>query len=86
MNSDHNLWNVVLNGNSKKKNRRDPRGNVIILPPVTAQEHIFVQRESKSRTRLLQSLTEEHMDDFHHLDDTRDIWLAVKARFGGNEE
>ncbi|GJX47641.1 hypothetical protein Tco_0272831 [Tanacetum coccineum] len=22
----------------------------------------------------------------HHLDDARDIWLAVKARFGGNEE
>ncbi|GJZ44101.1 putative ribonuclease H-like domain-containing protein [Tanacetum coccineum] len=26
------------------------------------------------------------MADFHHLDDARDIWLAVKARFGGNEE
>ncbi|GJY74648.1 hypothetical protein Tco_0479079 [Tanacetum coccineum] len=24
--------------------------------------------------------------DFHHLDDARDIWLAVKARFGGNDE
>ncbi|GJV81124.1 ribonuclease H-like domain-containing protein [Tanacetum coccineum] len=26
------------------------------------------------------------MADFHHLDDARDIWLAVKARFGGNKE
>ncbi|GJW81813.1 hypothetical protein Tco_0145788 [Tanacetum coccineum] len=26
------------------------------------------------------------MADFHHLDDARDIWLAVKARFRGNEE
>nr|GEY27864.1 ribonuclease H-like domain-containing protein [Tanacetum cinerariifolium] len=26
------------------------------------------------------------MADFHHLDDDREIWLAVKARFGGNEE
>ncbi|GJY52663.1 ribonuclease H-like domain-containing protein [Tanacetum coccineum] len=26
------------------------------------------------------------MSDFHHLDDARDIWLAVKARFGGNDE
>ncbi|GJZ16455.1 hypothetical protein Tco_0552132 [Tanacetum coccineum] len=24
--------------------------------------------------------------DFHNLDDAKDIWLAVKARFGGNEE
>nr|GEX48604.1 ribonuclease H-like domain-containing protein [Tanacetum cinerariifolium] len=26
------------------------------------------------------------MANFHHLDDAREIWLAVKARFGGNEE
>ncbi|GJX09025.1 ribonuclease H-like domain-containing protein [Tanacetum coccineum] len=43
-------------------------------------------RETKARTLLLQSLPEDHMCDFHHLDDARDIWLAVKARFGGNEE
>nr|GEX10137.1 retrovirus-related Pol polyprotein from transposon TNT 1-94 [Tanacetum cinerariifolium] len=32
------------------------------------------------------SLPEDHMADFHYLDDDREIWLAVKARFGGNEE
>nr|GEZ93764.1 ribonuclease H-like domain-containing protein [Tanacetum cinerariifolium] len=32
------------------------------------------------------SLPEDHMADFHHLDDAREIWLAVKARFGGNEK
>nr|GEW96785.1 xylulose kinase-1 [Tanacetum cinerariifolium] len=26
------------------------------------------------------------MADFHHLDDAREIWLVVKAQFGGNEE
>ncbi|GJS19214.1 ribonuclease H-like domain-containing protein [Tanacetum coccineum] len=86
MNSDHHLWNVVLNGNIKKNVRRDPKGNIIILPPVSTEEQIVVQRETKARTLLLQSLPEDHMADFHHLDDARDIWLAVKARFGGNEE
>ncbi|GJW56051.1 putative ribonuclease H-like domain-containing protein [Tanacetum coccineum] len=86
MNSDHNLWNIVLNGNSRKKTRRDPKGNIMILPPVSVEEHIVVQRETKARTILLQSLPEDHMADFHHLDDARDIWLAVKARFGGNDE
>ncbi|GJZ61505.1 hypothetical protein Tco_0617642, partial [Tanacetum coccineum] len=42
-----------------------------------------VQRETKARTLVLQSLPEDHMADFHHLDDARDIQLAVKARFGG---
>ncbi|GJZ82595.1 hypothetical protein Tco_0647768 [Tanacetum coccineum] len=49
-------------------------------------KHIAVQRETKARTILLQSLPKDHMADFHHLDDARDIWLAVKARFGGNDE
>nr|GEZ82345.1 hypothetical protein [Tanacetum cinerariifolium] len=44
------------------------------------------ETETKARTLLLQSLPEDHMADFHHLDDAREIWLAVKARFGGNEE
>ncbi|GKC94561.1 hypothetical protein Tco_1160003, partial [Tanacetum coccineum] len=86
MNSDHNLWNIVLNGNSRKKTGRDPKGNIMILPPVSVEEHIAVQRETKARTILLQSLPEDHMANFHHLDDARDIWLAVKARFGGNDE
>nr|GEX81510.1 hypothetical protein [Tanacetum cinerariifolium] len=61
-------------------------GGIIILPLVSFEEHIAVQRETKAKTLLLQSLPEDHMADFHHLDDDRDIWLAVKARFGGNEE
>ncbi|GKB41206.1 hypothetical protein Tco_0886148 [Tanacetum coccineum] len=86
MNSDHNLWNIVLNRNSRKKTGRDPKGNIMILPPVSVEEQIAVQRETKARTILLQSLPEDHMADFHHLDDARDIWLAVKAKYGGNDE
>jgi hypothetical protein len=85
-NSDHNLWNVILNGNNKKKTGRDQKGNIVILPPVSAEEQVAVQRETKARTLLLQALPEDHMGDFHHLDDAREIWLAVKARFGGNDE
>nr|GEY72595.1 xylulose kinase-1 [Tanacetum cinerariifolium]GEY79541.1 xylulose kinase-1 [Tanacetum cinerariifolium] len=64
----------------------DSKRGIIILPSVSFEEHVAVQRETKARTLLLQSLPEDHMDDFHHLDDAREIWLAVKARFGGNEE
>nr|GFC78713.1 hypothetical protein [Tanacetum cinerariifolium] len=35
----------------------------------------------KARTLLLQALLKDHMPDFHHYDDARDIWMAVKARF-----
>ncbi|GJR70195.1 reverse transcriptase domain-containing protein [Tanacetum coccineum] len=72
---------LVLRGLSRKKTGRDPKGNIMILPPVSVEEHIVVQRETKARTILLQSLPEDHMADFHHLDDARDnLVFAVKAR------
>nr|GEU56633.1 ribonuclease H-like domain-containing protein [Tanacetum cinerariifolium] len=70
----------------KKSLGRDSKGGIIILPPISFEEHVAVQRETKARTLLLQSLPEDHMAYFYHLDDSREIWLAVKARFGGNEE
>nr|GEU70541.1 ribonuclease H-like domain-containing protein [Tanacetum cinerariifolium] len=78
MNTDHNLWKVIQIGNSKKSFGRDSKGGIIILSPVSFKEHVVVQRETKARTLLLQSLPEDYMADFHHLDDAREIWLAAK--------
>nr|GEY91613.1 ribonuclease H-like domain-containing protein [Tanacetum cinerariifolium] len=33
-----------------------------------------------------ESILDDHVADFHYMDDARDIWNAVKARFGGNAE
>ncbi|GJR54162.1 ribonuclease H-like domain-containing protein [Tanacetum coccineum] len=85
-NVDHNLWRIVQQGNSPKRMVKDAKGNTIVHPPVSLDEHVAVQRENKVRTLLLQALPEDHMPDFHHYDDARDIWMAVKARFSGNEE
>nr|GEZ75604.1 xylulose kinase-1 [Tanacetum cinerariifolium] len=86
INYDMNIWKVIQNGNNMKRTRRDHNRRVIILPLTTAEEHIVVQRESKARTTLLQSIPDDHVADFHYMDDARDIWNAVKARFGGNTE
>nr|GEW78715.1 ribonuclease H-like domain-containing protein [Tanacetum cinerariifolium] len=83
-NNDMNIRKVIQNGNSLKWTGRDRDGRVIILPPTTVDEHIAVQRESKARTTLLQSIYDDHVADFHYMDDARDIWNAIKARFGGN--
>ncbi|GJW20030.1 hypothetical protein Tco_0027466 [Tanacetum coccineum] len=79
-NNDMNIWKVIQNGNSLKRTGRDHDGRVIILPPMTVDEHIAFQRESKARTTLLQSIPDDHVADFHYMDDARDIWNAVKAR------
>nr|GFB47808.1 xylulose kinase-1 [Tanacetum cinerariifolium] len=73
-------------GNIPKRLGKDSKGNTIVHPPVSYEEHVAVQKENKVRTLLLQALPEDHMPDFHHYDDAMDIWMAVKARFGGNEE
>nr|GFA40658.1 ribonuclease H-like domain-containing protein [Tanacetum cinerariifolium] len=78
-NHDMNIWKVIQNGNNLKRTGRDRDGRVIILPLTTADEHIAVQRESKARTTLIQSIPDDH-----YMDDARDIWNAVKARFGRN--
>ncbi|GJR32522.1 retrotransposon protein, putative, ty1-copia subclass [Tanacetum coccineum] len=73
---------IVLQWNSPKRLGKDAKGNTIVHPPVSLDEHVAVQRENKVRTLLLQALPEDHMPDFHHYDDARDIWMAVKiARF-----
>ncbi|GKC45598.1 hypothetical protein Tco_1063320, partial [Tanacetum coccineum] len=71
---------IVQQGNSPKRLGKDAKGNTIVHPPVSLDEHVAVQRENKVRTLLLQALPEDHMPDFHHYDDARDIWMAVKAR------
>ncbi|GKB28882.1 ribonuclease H-like domain-containing protein, partial [Tanacetum coccineum] len=75
------LSRVIQNGNNLKRTRRDRDRRVIISSTLPTQdEHIVVQRESKARTTLLQSIPDDHVADFHYMDDARDIWNAVKAR------
>ncbi|GKB69907.1 hypothetical protein Tco_0931319 [Tanacetum coccineum] len=46
----------------------------------------FCSREIKAKLTLLILIPDDHVADFHYMDDARDIWNAVKARFGGNAE
>nr|GFA52434.1 xylulose kinase-1 [Tanacetum cinerariifolium] len=71
---------VIVPTGSLKRTGRDRDEGVIIFPPTTTEEHIVVQRESKARTNLLQSIPDDHVPNFHYIDDARDIWNAVKAR------
>ncbi|GJV64033.1 ribonuclease H-like domain-containing protein [Tanacetum coccineum] len=59
-NADHNLWRIVQQGNSPKRLGKDAKGNTIVHPPVSLDEHVAVQRENKVRTLLLQALPEDH--------------------------
>ncbi|GJV94450.1 hypothetical protein Tco_1546027 [Tanacetum coccineum] len=69
--------------NSPKRMGKHAKGNTIIHPPVSLDEHVVVQRENKVRTLLLQALPEDDMPDFHHYEDAKGYLDGSKARFGG---
>nr|GEW92544.1 ribonuclease H-like domain, reverse transcriptase, RNA-dependent DNA polymerase [Tanacetum cinerariifolium] len=78
--------NIVLKGNIAKSMTTDNDGNLKMRPPVTAEKHQQVQREENAKTILLSALPDEHMGDFYHIIDARDIWNVIKARFSRNTE
>ncbi|GJT40292.1 ribonuclease H-like domain-containing protein [Tanacetum coccineum] len=81
---DNDVWKVIQNGNSKKRISTGKDGVVRILPPVSAAEIHAVEKERKARTILLMAIPKEHLRRFHGMDDAKEIWEAIRTRFGGN--
>ncbi|GJY52944.1 hypothetical protein Tco_0444608, partial [Tanacetum coccineum] len=49
-------------------------------------EIVARERERKARTTLLMALTKDHLAKFHKMTDAKEMWDAIKSRFGGNDE
>nr|GFA58536.1 ribonuclease H-like domain-containing protein [Tanacetum cinerariifolium] len=56
-----------------------------VLPPKTAEEVMARERERKATT-LLMALPEDHLAKLHKMANAKEIWKAIKSRFGGNDE
>ncbi|GJY66725.1 hypothetical protein Tco_0468963 [Tanacetum coccineum] len=78
------IWKVIQNGNSKKRISTGRYGVIRVLPPVSAAEIHAVEKERKARTILLMAIPKEHLRRFHGMDDAKEIWEAIRTRFGGN--
>ncbi|GJQ98870.1 hypothetical protein Tco_0521855 [Tanacetum coccineum] len=81
---DNDVWKVIHNGNSKKRISTGKYGVVRILLLVSAAEIHVVEKERKARTILLMVIPKEHLRRFHGMDDAKEIWEAIRTRFGGN--
>ncbi|GJS25242.1 putative reverse transcriptase domain-containing protein [Tanacetum coccineum] len=75
---------VIQNGNSKKRISTGKDGVIRILPPVTVAEIQAVEKERKAKNILLMAIPKEHIRRFHGMDDAKEIWEAIRTRFGGN--
>ncbi|GJS35272.1 hypothetical protein Tco_0533654 [Tanacetum coccineum] len=65
---------------------KDTLRQIKVLPPRTAEEIVARERERKARTTLLMALPEDHLAKFHKMTDAKEMWDAIKSRFGGNDE
>ncbi|GJY18977.1 ribonuclease H-like domain-containing protein [Tanacetum coccineum] len=84
--SDYRIWEVIQNGNGPVSITTDTQGQIKVLPPRTAEEILARERERKARTTLLMALPEDHLAKFHKITDAKEMWEAIKSRFGGNDE
>ncbi|GJW35073.1 putative ribonuclease H-like domain-containing protein [Tanacetum coccineum] len=82
--TDYPIWEVIQNGNGPVSVTTDTSGQIKILPPKTGEE--VVARERKARTTLLMAIPEDHLAKFHKMTDAKEMWNAIKSRFGGNDE
>ncbi|GKB88842.1 hypothetical protein Tco_0961114 [Tanacetum coccineum] len=81
---DNDVWKVIQNGNSKKRISTRKYGVVRVLSPVSAVEIHAVEKEMNARTILLMAIPKEHLRRFHGMNDAKEIWKAIRTRFGGN--
>ncbi|GJS81337.1 hypothetical protein Tco_0747878 [Tanacetum coccineum] len=81
---DNEVWKVIQNGNSKKRVTKGKDGVYRVLPPSTQTEQVADEKEKKARTLLLMAVPKDHLRRFHGMDDAKEIWAAIKTRFGGN--
>ncbi|GKA64347.1 hypothetical protein Tco_0763953 [Tanacetum coccineum] len=84
--TDYPIWEVIQNGNGPVSITTDTQGQIKVLPPRTAEEIVARERERKARTTLLMALPEDHLAKFHKMTDAKEMWDAIKSRFGGNGE
>ncbi|GJU63521.1 putative ribonuclease H-like domain-containing protein [Tanacetum coccineum] len=83
---DYPIWEVIQRGNGPVSVSTDTNGLIKVLPPKTAEETLARERERKARTTLLMALPEDHLAKFHKMTDAKEMWEAIKSRFGGSDK
>ncbi|GJV38689.1 ribonuclease H-like domain-containing protein [Tanacetum coccineum] len=84
--TDYPIWEVIQNRNGSVSITTDTQGQIKVLSPRTAEEILARERERKARTTLLMALPEDHLAKFHKMIDAKEMWDAIKSRFGRNDE
>ncbi|GJT29622.1 putative ribonuclease H-like domain-containing protein [Tanacetum coccineum] len=83
---DYPIWEVIQNWNGPVSITIDTQGQIKVLPLMTTDEILASERERKAMTTLLMALLEDHLAKFHKMTNSKEMWEAIKSRFGRNDE
>ncbi|GJR68713.1 copia protein [Tanacetum coccineum] len=86
---DYSLWDIIENGNSwvptLVATTEGGATSTKVAVPATEEEKACKKNDIKVRSLLLMSLPNEHQLTFDQYEDAQSMFIAIKARFGGNE-
>ncbi|GJT73627.1 ribonuclease H-like domain-containing protein, partial [Tanacetum coccineum] len=81
---DHNLWDVIVNGDLEEK--PTPTTGETFAPPApkTAKQLAARRNQERVKSILLLAIPDEYLLKFHNIADAKSLWEAIKSRFSGN--
>ncbi|GJX48247.1 hypothetical protein Tco_0273437, partial [Tanacetum coccineum] len=83
--TDYPIWEVIQRGNGPVSVSTDTNGLIKVLPPKTAEETLARERE-EIKDHFAYGFTQRSSAKFHKMTDAKEMWEAIKSRFGGNDE
>ncbi|GKB84836.1 hypothetical protein Tco_0957108, partial [Tanacetum coccineum] len=81
--TDHNLWDVIINGDLKEDPTPTTRENSAPPAPKTAKQLAARRNQERVKSILLLAIPDEYLLKFHNVADAKSLWEAIKSRFGG---
>ncbi|GJV80552.1 hypothetical protein Tco_1516422 [Tanacetum coccineum] len=83
---DHNLWDVIVNGDLEEEPTPTTRETYAPPAPKTAKQLAARRNQESVKIILLLAIPDEYLLKFHNVADAKSLWEAIKSRFGGNVE
>ncbi|GJT50014.1 hypothetical protein Tco_0976171 [Tanacetum coccineum] len=86
--TDHNLWDIIVNGDLQDEPvpTGDQSGPSAPPAPKTAKQLATKRNQERVKRILHLAIPDEYLLKFHNVPDAKSLWEAIKSRFGGNEE
>ncbi|GKA82288.1 ribonuclease H-like domain-containing protein [Tanacetum coccineum] len=84
--TDHNLWDVIVNGDLEEEPAPTTRETSAPPAPKTAKQLAARRNQERVKSILLLAIPDEYLLKFHNIVDAKSLWEAIKSRFGGNVE